>query len=79
MISCLPPGCTSRVIIPKVVIENFKVLQDLMTETPHQSLAFWHEELRAGLYGSNRGEIGMINLLAPRRQPQRHGSYDPIR
>ena len=79
IVKCLPPGCTSRVIVPKVVLKNFKMLQDLMTEAPHQSFGFWIEEQKIGLYGSNRGEIGLVNLLALRKKPVRHGGRDSIR
>ncbi|MDI6854395.1 MAG: hypothetical protein QME75_12420 [Deltaproteobacteria bacterium] len=74
----IPPAFHYRVLIPKVVIKNFKLLQDLMVQPPHPSLAWWQEEYRSGLFGSPRGDIGMINFFARAKGPRRHGGRDPL-
>lgn len=74
----IPVPYRARVLIPKVVIKNFRLLQDLMTQPPHQSLAWWTEEYRNGLYGSPRGEIGLLNFFAREKRPRRHGGRDPL-
>ena len=76
--TCIPTAYHSRVIIPKVVVKNFRALQDLVIDAPHQSIMFWQEEYRQSLYGSPRGDIGMINYLAREKPPRRHGGRDPI-
>jgi len=76
--TCIPEEYRLRTIIPKVVIKNFKYLQDLMAQAPHQSLLWWEEELRRGLYGSPRGDIGMINRFAINRKPKRSGGKNPL-
>lgn len=75
---CLPAPYHQKVLIPKVVIKNFKLVQDMMLEPPHQSLTWWTAELRNGLYGSRGGDIGMLNVLARDRKPRRHGGRNPI-
>lgn len=76
--TCIPTAYQPRVIIPKVVVRNFRALQDLIIDAPHQSIMFWQEEYRQGLYGSPRGDIGMLNYLAREKPPRRHGGRDPI-
>lgn len=74
----IPPAFRYRVLVSKVVIRNFKLLQDLMTQPPHQSLTWWLEEYKAGLFGSPRGDIGMLNFFAREKGPRRHGGRDPL-
>ena len=76
--TCIPTAYHSRVIIPKVVVKNFRALQDMVLDAPHQSIMFWQEEYRQGLYGAPRGDIGMLNYLAREKPPRRHGGRDPI-
>jgi hypothetical protein len=76
--SCLPFGYHAKVLIPKVVIKNFKLIQDLMTEAPHVSLSWWMEEYRNGLYGSARGDKGMINLMVRDRKPKRRAGRNSL-
>ena len=76
--TCIPEQFRIRVLIPKVVVKNFKLLQDMMVQPPIQSLLWWEEELRRGLYGSPRGDIGMINFFAKARPPKRHGGKTPL-
>jgi len=76
--TCIPVAYRLRVIIPKVVIKNFKYLQDLIVQPPHESLLWWEEEYRKGLYGAPGGDIGMINYIARAIKPRRHGGVDPI-
>jgi hypothetical protein len=75
---CIPATYRSRLIISKVVVKNFKLLQDLMTEPPHQSLQWWQTEYLKGLHGEPRGDIGLLNYLAVRRKPRRHGGRQPL-
>lgn len=74
----IPAPYRTRVLIPKVVIRNFRLLQDMMVSPPHESLAWWMEEYRTGLYGGARGEIGMLNYFAREKGPRRHGGRDPL-
>ncbi len=75
----MPLEFHSQVIIPKVVVKNFRLLQDMAAEPPHKSLEYWHEQYRKGLYGDKRGEIGLINYLARAKGgPRRHGGLDPL-
>ena len=76
--TCIPTAYHSRVILPKVVIKNFRVLQDLVIDAPHQSLMFWQREYQKGLYGEPYGDIGMLNYFAREKPPRRHGGRDPI-
>ncbi len=77
-VRCIPPEFQPRVIIPKVVIKNFRILQDLIANPPHQSLAWWQAEYSNGLYGTRGGDIGMINYFAKVRGVRRHGGRDPL-
>lgn len=75
----MPPEFHYRVILPKVVLKCFQLLQDMATDAPHKSLIYWEEKYRKGLYGEPRGEIGLINYLARARGPVRtHGGKDPL-
>lgn len=74
----IPTAFHSRVIISKVVVKNFRVLQDMVIEAPHQSIMFWQKEYQKGLFGEPYGDIGMINFLARENPPRRHGGRDPI-
>lgn len=74
----MPEEYHYRVIVPKVVIKNFQLLQDLIKDAPHQSLTYWEEQYKKGLYGEPRGDIGLINFLARDKKPRRHGGRDPL-
>lgn len=76
--TCIPTAYHSRVIIPKVVVKNFRVLQDMVIDAPHQSIMFWQKEYQKGLYGEPYGDIGMVNFLARAKPPRRHGGRDPL-
>jgi|GEM_PF-2459099 len=76
--TCIPEGFHHRVIIPKVVLNNFRLLQDMATEAPHQSLAYWEEEYRKGLFGTPRGDNGLFSVIAKSLNPRRHGGRDPL-
>lgn len=76
--TCIPTAYHSRVIMPKVVVKNFRALQDMVVDAPHQSIMFWQKEYQKGLYGEPYGDIGMINFLAREKPPRRHGGRDPI-
>jgi hypothetical protein len=77
-VTCIPAEYQARVIIPKLVVKNFTILQDLVIDAPHQSIAFWQAELQAGLYGRPHGEIGLLNFLVKARGIRRHGGRDPL-
>jgi hypothetical protein len=74
----MPEAYHYRVIVPKIIIKNFQLLQDLIKDAPHQSLAYWEEQYRKGLYGEPRGDIGLINFLARCKKPRRHGGRNPL-
>jgi hypothetical protein len=76
--TCIPAAYHSRVIISKVVVKNFRALQDMVIDAPHQSIMFWQSEYKKGLYGEPYGDIGMVNFLAREKPPRRHGGRDPI-
>lgn len=77
-LTCIPKQYHSRVIVPKVIIKSYHLLMDLAVNPPHQSLAWWMEEYRAGLYGEPGGDIGMINALARDKGVKRHGGKCPL-
>jgi hypothetical protein len=76
--TCIPESYHSRVIIPKVVVKNFRALQDMVIAPPHQSILFWQKEYLKGLNGEPRGDIGMLNFLGRERKPRRHCGKDPV-
>jgi hypothetical protein len=74
-----PPQFHSDVILPRIIVKNFELLQDMVKEAPYSSLGYWLQRQRAGLYGSGgTGEIGLINYLAKQRGIRRHGGRDPL-
>lgn len=77
-VTCIPEEYQARVIIPKLVVKNFTLLQDLVIDPPHQSIMFWQAELRAGLHGRPQEGIGLLNFLAKERGIRRHGGRDPL-
>lgn len=77
-LTCIPDRHQDRVVVPKVVIKNWELLQDLVIDAPHNSLQWWKDKYRIGLYGEPHGDIGMINCLARDRKPRRHGGADPL-
>lgn len=76
--TCIPDSYHHRVIIPKLVIKNFRILQDMIVMAPHQSIAFWQTEYKNGLYGERGGDMGLVNVIARENPPRRHGGRDPI-
>lgn len=76
--TCIPEAYHARVILPKVLVKNFRALQDMVVQPPHQSIQFWLDAYKAGLYGEPRGDMGLVNVLAREKKPRRHGGYDPI-
>jgi len=75
---CIPPQFQRRVIIPKVVIIAFPVIMDMGVDMPHKSLTYWQGEYSNGLYGSPRGEVGMVPWLVAQRGVRRHGGRQPL-
>lgn len=76
--TCIPKQYHKRVIVPKVVIENFELLSDMSVNLPHKSLEWWKNKYREGLYGDNHGDIGMINCFARDKKPKRTGGRCPL-
>jgi hypothetical protein len=77
-IICIPEQFQRRVIIPKVVILAFPIIMDMGVDMPHKSLAYWQGKYSEGLFGSPKGEIGMVPWLAAQRPPRRHGGRQPL-
>jgi len=71
-LTCIPEAYQRSVVIPKAVIIAFPHLQDMGVQTPNPSLTFWHSEYSKGLYGSPKGEIGMVHYLAAQQKPRVH-------
>lgn len=77
--SCIPSGFHERVIIPRVIIKNFQLLQDQVENFDLKPLQYWEGKQKEGLYGSPMGPIGLINyLIKSQGGPRRHGGRDPI-
>lgn len=77
--AAIPAAYRQRVILPKVIIKNYRLLQDLVIDAPGQSLMYWEQEYAKGLYGSPRGDIGMLNYFAKvQGGVRRHGGRDPL-
>lgn len=77
--TCIPAAYRQRVILPKVIIKNYRLLQDLVVDAPGQSLMYWEQEYQKGLYGYAKGDIGMLNYFAKLGgPPRRHGGRDPL-
>jgi len=75
--TCIPDAYHYRVIISKVVIRNYHLLMDMSTNAPHQSLQWWKNNYRGGLFGDG-ADIGMINYFAMEKKPKRRGGNNPI-
>lgn len=71
-LTCIPEAYQRRVVIPKAILIAYPHLQDMGVQTPHPSLAFWHGEYSKGLYGSPKGDIGMVHYLATLRPIRVH-------
>lgn len=75
----MPAEFHRRVILPRVVLKNYVLLQDMAIDPPHKSLVYWENLHREGLYGSPRGDVGLLNwLIKARGGPRRHGGRDPL-
>lgn len=68
---CVPAAFHHRVILPKVVVQNFRILQSFIKDPPQQSLKYWEDLYDQGLLGSPRGDLGLLHYLAPK--PRRGG------
>jgi hypothetical protein len=71
----IPSMFHERVILPKVIIKNSAILQDLTLQYPPEYFRRMYSE---GLYGSPAGDVGMINYLAKSKGMKRHGGSDPL-
>lgn len=76
--TCIPESYHYRVIVSKVVIKNYHLLMDMSTNPPHKSLEWWRNNYSEGLFGSQGGDIGMINCFARDKKPKRRGGRDPL-
>jgi len=76
---CIPAAFHERVILPRVIIKNYQLLQDQVENFDPKGLQYWDGKFKEGLYGSPMGTIGLINyLLKAQGGPRRHGGRDPI-
>lgn len=76
---CIPRPYVWKVLIPKLVIRNFEVLVDMMVDMSDRPLLYWERKYREGLYGSEGGDIGMLNYFAKQKgKPRRHGGRDSL-
>jgi hypothetical protein len=74
-----PPQFHSQAILPRIIVKNFELLQDMAKEAPYNSLTYWLQRQRSGLFGSSiAGEIGLMNYLARQRGVRRHGGRNPL-
>jgi len=71
-LTCIPEPFQRRVVIPKAILICYPHLQDMGMQSPHPSLNFWEGEYSKGLYGSPKGEIGMVHYLAAQTPPRVH-------
>lgn len=69
-LTCIPDQYQRAVVIPKAICIAYPHLQDMGVQTPHPSLAFWQTEYSKGLFGTPKGDIGMVHYLAA-QQPLR--------
>lgn len=78
--SFIPAEFHYQLIMPEIIIKNFELLQDMVTDSPHNSLGYWIRRKQAGIYGSTiTGEVGFFNwLVKARGGPRRHGGRDPL-
>lgn len=60
----IPSQFAERVIISKVLVKNFRILTDMTLKQPHQSIQYWDNRYKEGLYGIPGGDIGMIHYFA---------------
>ena len=75
----IPEEYHRRVILPKIALQNFEIIQVMALNEPQRTLKYWHDKYEEGLYGTPRGDIGMIRYLAKfKGGPKVHGGRDPI-
>lgn len=60
----IPTAYAERVIIPKVLVKNYRLLTDMTMQNPHRSIEYWDNRYKEGLYGTPGGDIGMIHYFA---------------
>lgn len=71
-LTCIPEAYQRRVLIPKVIVDAFPMIQDMAVQPPGPSIGYWRTKYSEGLFGSPKGEIGMIPYLAARNAPRVH-------
>ncbi len=59
----IPEEYHRRVILPKVVLQNFEIIQNMAINAPQITLKYWQNKYEEGLYGTLKGDVGMINYL----------------
>jgi hypothetical protein len=75
----IPEDYHRRVILPKVGLQNFEIIQTMALNAPQATLKYWHDKYEEGLYGTPRGDVGMIRYLAKfKGGPKVRGGRDPI-
>ncbi len=75
----IPEEFHRRVILPKIGLQNFEIIQNMALNEPQRTLLYWQKKYEEGLYGTPRGDVGMINFLAKYKGlPKIHGGKNPI-
>ncbi len=73
----IPKEYHRRVIIPKVVIQNYQFLMDMTVNAPHKSLQWWKANYHAGLFGDT-SDVGMVNCFARDKKIRKTGGRNPL-
>lgn len=68
--TCIPEVYHETVLVPRVIIDAFPMIQDMAVQQPGPSLQYWRTVYREGLFGSPKGEVGMLNYLASLKKPR---------
>jgi hypothetical protein len=74
----IPDQYHYRVILPKVILMNQKVLNAMAINPLARNLQYWKDEYRIGLYGEPHGDIGMINSLSKNKEYRRVQGRDDL-
>lgn len=71
-LTCIPEPYQRRVIIPRLIIDAYPQLQDMAVQQPGPSIKHWQVEYARGLFGTPKGDIGMVNYIASQTPPRVH-------
>jgi len=75
---CIPEAFQLSVVVPKAVLIALETFPDMFIDAHGEPLVYWAEKYRQGLFGSARGDIGMIRYFAKLNPPRRHGGRNPL-